>query len=300
LSILASIVGVLSFLGHTINTFFWVGPILIIALIKFILPFGPIRVICNFILSFFASSWISVNTFITKIGKSINWEIDIPTQLSTNNWYLVVANHQSWVDILAVQQIFNRKIPFLKFFLKQQLFWVPVLGLAWWALDFPFMKRFSKSYLKKNPHKRGKDLETTRKACEKFKTIPISIMNFAEGTRFSEAKRDKQNSPYKHLLKPKGGGVGYVLTLMGDEITHLLNITIQYPGTKKITFWKFLSGQIKHIHIHAELVEIPQEVKGNYIDESQVRIKTQQWLNQLWREKDQRLSQSRSSEESER
>ncbi len=61
--------------------------------------------------------------------------------LHQRGWYLVSSNHQSWVDILVLQRIFHGRIPFLKFFLKQELIWVPVIGLAWWALDFPFMKR---------------------------------------------------------------------------------------------------------------------------------------------------------------
>jgi 1-acyl-sn-glycerol-3-phosphate acyltransferase len=286
------LVGVISLLLHIINTLFWVPFILIMALVKLLLPVKPVTAACNMLLNFFASSWISVNKVINGLTKSIQWEVSIPDNLSTKEWYLVMANHQSWADILALQQVFNGKIPFLKFFLKQQLFWVPVLGLAWWALDFPFMKRFTKSYIKKNPHKKGKDFETTKKACEKFKSIPISIMNFAEGTRFSSAKRERQNSPYQHLLKPKSGGIGYVLTLMGNEITKVVNVTINYPdnNSDKVGSWDYLTGKIKRIQVHAELIEIPQEVKGNYIEDPENRKKVQRWINQIWQEKDQYLS----------
>lgn len=285
----AFLVGAITFSGYTLNTLFWVLPILLVALVKLILPIKIVSRICNKALNFFASSWVSGNTLINRLTKNIHWQVDIPSELNPQQWYLVVANHQSWVDILVVQQVFNKKIPFLKFFLKRQLFWVPVLGLAWWALDFPFMKRYSKSYLKKNPHKKGMDFKNTQKACEKFKVIPISIMNFAEGTRFSPEKKLSKKSPYQYLLKPKSGGIGYVLTLMGNEINHLLNVTIKYPEIDKVTFWGFISGKIKQVHITAELIKIPDEIKGNFIEDSQVRVKTQQWLNQLWAEKDRRL-----------
>ena len=208
-----------------------------------------------------------------------------------------MANHQSWVDILVLQNTFNRKIPFLKFFLKQQLVWVPVLGMAWWALDFPFMKRYSKSYIKKNPHKKGQDFETTKKACEKFKTIPISIMNFAEGTRFTEAKHDRQNSPFTNLLKPKAGGIGYVLTLMGEEITKILDVTIDYPNHHSPSFWDLMTGRLDKIIVTAKLIDIPEDVQGSYIENSQQRKKVQKWVNQLWHEKDKQLSLLREKEQ---
>ena len=288
----APLVGAISLFFHTINTFFWFVPILIVAIFKLLIPIKPFTAACNYLLNFFASSWISVNTGINKVSKPIQWEVHLPDELSTNDWYLVIANHQSWVDILALQQTFNRKIPFLKFFLKQELFWVPVLGIAWWALDFPFMKRHSKSYIKKNPHKKGKDFETTKKACEKFKSIPISIMNFAEGTRFTTEKHEKQNSPFQNLLKPKSGGIGYVLTLMGSEINKVLNITIHYPDNKDFSFWDFLCGRVRKIKLEAELIEIPAEVKGNYIEDPNIRKNVQQWINKVWADKDNKLSAS--------
>lgn len=287
----AHLVGAITLSLHTLNTFFWFAPIVIFAIIKLVLPLKPITRICTQALNFFATSWISVNTLITKMTKSIQWEVTLPDNLSTKDWYLVIANHQSWVDILALQQTFNRRVPFLKFFLKQQLFWVPVLGLAWWALDFPFMKRYTKSYLKKNPHKKGEDFETTKKACEKFKTLPISIMNFAEGTRFTQAKHQKQNSPYQHLLKPKSGGIGYVLTLMGDEINKVINVTIDYPENHNNSFWDFLCGKVTRIVVKAKLIEIPSEIKGNYIEDAENRKAVQQWVNQLWSQKDQELTE---------
>ncbi len=290
------LVGSLSFLMHVINTLFWVMPIFVLAFLKVILPITPIRRIIDRWLNASASNWISFNVAIFKMTKPIEWQVDLPENISTHDWYLVMANHQSWVDILVLQNTFNRKIPFLKFFLKQQLIWVPVLGMAWWALDFPFMKRYSKSYIKKNPHKKGQDFETTKKACEKFKTIPISIMNFTEGTRFTEIKRDNQKSPFKNLLKPKAGGIGYVLTLMGEEITKILDVTIDYPNHHSPSFWDLMTGRLDKIIVTAKLIDIPADVQGSYIENSQQRKKVQQWVNQLWHEKDKQLSLIREKE----
>ncbi len=290
------IIGSFSFLLHVISTLFWVIPIFLFAFLKLILPIATVRKQLDRLLNGSASNWVSFNEIIIKTTKSIEWDVELPSNLSTNDWYLVMANHQSWVDILVLQNMLNGKVPFLKFFLKQQLIWVPVLGMAWWALDFPFMKRFSKSYIKKNPHKKGQDFETTKKACEKFKTIPISIMNFSEGTRFTPEKHDRQQSPYKHLLKPKAGGFGYVLTLMGKEITKVLDVTIDYPNHHSPSFWDLMTGNLDKIIVRAELIEIPPEVQGNYIESSEQRKRVQKWTNDLWQNKDRKLSEIREQE----
>jgi len=219
----------------------------------------------------------------------VNIHLHGEPELSTKDWYMVLANHQSWVDILILQRVLNRKIPFLKFFLKKELIYVPFLGLAWWALDFPFMRRFSASQLKKNPKLKGKDIEITRKACAKFKDNPVSVMNFVEGTRFKRAKHQGQNSPFKYLLKPKAGGLAFALSAMGEHIHKMVNVTIYYPN-KVPSFWDYISGQIKDIHVHITVSEIPQQMRGDYMKNRQFRIAFQEQLNSIWQEKDQILT----------
>jgi 1-acyl-sn-glycerol-3-phosphate acyltransferase len=167
------------------------------------------------------------------------------------------------------------------------------MGLAWWALDYPFMKRYSAEYLKKHPEMRGKDLETTRKACKKFSLIPTSVMNFPEGTRFTPAKHDRQESPYRHLLKPKAGGVALVLDAMGEKFQSLLNVTIVYPDGIP-GFWEFLSGRVKRITVRVQNLPIPKHfIGGDYENDAQFRAAFQQWLHEVWLEKDALIAQLR-------
>ena len=171
---------------------------------------------------------------------------------------------------------------------------MPILGLTWWALDFPFMRRYSKSFIAKNPHLKGKDMETTRKACEKFRNKPVSIMNFVEGTRFTKAKHDRQNSPFEHLLKPKAGGIAFVLSAMGDQLHKLIDVTIDYPNGVP-SFWDFVSGKVRDIRVNIDVMPI-KEIMDNgvfndsYFDDPQVRARFQTWLNERWHAKDQRLA----------
>jgi hypothetical protein len=114
-----------------------------------------------------------------------DWDVQGIEGLDPRGWYLVNCNHQSWADILVLQHLLTGRIPCSSSSSSSNCVWVPVMGLAWWALDFPFMRRHSEEVLKAHPELRGKDQEATRLACEKFSLIPTSVMNFCEGTRFT-------------------------------------------------------------------------------------------------------------------
>ncbi|PKM17302.1 MAG: acyltransferase [Gammaproteobacteria bacterium HGW-Gammaproteobacteria-15] len=279
--------GTLSLLLYIVNTLFWCIPIMLLAILK-LPPITRWQSWMTYLLDACAVAWISVNNFTTRLFTRIRWQISGLETLSLKDWYLVLANHQSWADILVLQKVFNRNIPFIKFFLKKELIYVPFIGMCWWALDFPFMKRYSKSFLQKNPHLQGKDIETTRKACHKFRFKPAAIMNFVEGTRFTPEKHRKQQSPYQNLLKPKAGGMAFVLGAMGDQLHKILDITIHYP--KGIpSFWDYISGKVRDITVQIRVIPITPELLGDYND-SQYRERFQQWINQLWQHKDLQLT----------
>ncbi|MFN4290349.1 MAG: acyltransferase [Permianibacter sp.] len=280
--------GIVSMLLISLNTLLICIPLFTVALLKLLLPVTAIRAFFNRILDGLATTWISINNGIHALTKKIRWQVEGLESLKRDDWYLVLSNHQSWADILVLQKVFNRRIPFMKFFLKQELIWVPVIGLGWWALDFPFMKRYSKSYLAKHPEMKGKDMETTRKACEKFRTMPVSIMNFVEGTRYTPAKAKHTQSPFKHLLKPKAGGAGFVLTAMGEQLHRILDVTIVYPR-KAHSFWDFLCGKVTDVRVHIRSLPVTKELVGNYEEDKDYRVRFQAWLNELWLEKDQRI-----------
>lgn len=286
----APIVGVLASILLVLNTLIWASLLLFMAVIKLLLPIPFLRKYFDLLLIKIAEIWIAGNSFWMALTQRTDWDVKGLGQLNYRGWYLVNANHQSWVDILVLQHVFNGKIPLLKFFLKQELIKVPVMGLCWWALDFPFMKRYSKEYLEKHPEMRGKDLETTRKSCEKFAQVPTSVMNFLEGTRFTPAKHDKQKSPYRYLLKPRAGGLAFALNAMGDKFQSILNVTIAYPEGIP-SFWDFLCGKVHKISVHIEELPVPQDfINGDYHEDAQFREEIQNWVGNLWQEKDQLLN----------
>jgi len=284
----APLITLFSFSFYTLNTIFWLIPILVFSLFKALIPLNFSQKIFSYLLDLMASNWVAVNTFNQKMFTKMKLQVTGLEELNKKDWYLVLANHQSWVDIVVLQRILHGEIPFLKFFLKKELIYVPILGLAWWALDFPFMQRYTQSFLKKNPHLRGKDLETTRKACAKFKHKPVSVMSFIEGTRFTQEKHDKQNSPFSHLLKPKAGGIAFVLDAMGEHLTTIVDVTIYYPEGIP-TFGDFLGGRIHNVHVEIHTREIVAELNGDYMNDRNHKIAFQKWLTQFWHEKDARL-----------
>jgi 1-acyl-sn-glycerol-3-phosphate acyltransferase len=282
--------GTLTVILFSINTVFWVSLLLIVSAFRIILPLKFWYRFTSKVSILIANSWIAGNNLTIALFQKIDWDVEFTGDLKMNDWYLVLSNHQTWVDIVVLQKVLMYKIPFLKFFLKKELIWVPVLGPAWWSLEFPFMKRYSKEFLAKNPHLKGKDIESTRKACEKYKTMPISIMNFMEGTRFTEAKHKKQQSPYKNLLKPKAGGISLVMNSMGDLLQKIADVTIYYPEGPK-TFWEFLCGKTTKIVVKVNIIPISDEIRGDYVNDPEFSKKFQVWLNEFWGKKDRYLSE---------
>lgn len=283
--------GVLTFGMLTVNTAFWFVPIMTLALLKLFLPIVAVRRVLTRWLMWCAENWIAVNGLALRGSGSRGWCAENAGLLDRNGWYLVLANHQTWVDIVVLQVALNRRIPLLKFFIKQQLIWFPLLGLGFWALDMPFMKRHSPSYLARHPEKKGGDLEATRKACEKFRHTPTSVINFVEGTRFSEAKRVARNSPYEHLLLPRAGGIAVALSAMGEVFDAILDITLVYAdGPPK--FWDMVCGDRVNVTLDITVLPIdPALVAGDYQNDREFRRYVHRWLGELWQEKDTRIAE---------
>jgi len=287
--------GVAFFGGFTINTITWFIPILLLAVVKLVLPIPVLRRGITRVLMAMGENWISANWLMMRYAGSVSLESSGLGGLRRDGWYLVISNHQTWVDIVVLQAVFNRQIPFLKFFIKQQLIWFPLLGIAWWAMDMPFMKRYSPSYLAKNPHMKGKDLETTRRACNKFRDTPTSVINFTEGTRFSEDKRVARKSPYRHLLQPRAGGLAVALSSMGELFESVVDVTMVYPDGAT-SFWDMCCG--RHVKVVVKVRERELEdwlVEGNYETDREFRKNVHSWLGQIWTEKDEILDETRES-----
>lgn len=237
-----------------------------------------------------AQVWCRFNRLVIGAFYPRQWRVELPDNLDPAKSYLLICNHQSWIDIVLVADLCLGRAPFPRFFLKRELLWVPVIGLGCWALDMPFMHRHTKEDIKRNPALKGQDLATTRKSCERFRHIPVTVVNFAEGTRFTPAKHAAFGSPYRHLLRPKSAGLRVALDAMGEQFAGILDVTIAYRPTRYGIVWSFLRGEQDRLALHAELLPVPAELLARSDEGSpEYRAKFQSWVNLRWALKDERI-----------
>ncbi|WP_172589003.1 acyltransferase [Shewanella xiamenensis] len=273
-----------------INTALWGTLVCLGGLVKMLMPAQGARNAVTGLMNRFMWAWASCNGGILYLIAKIEWDVQGLEGLDKNGWYLLISNHLSGFDIAAQTYLLRNHIPMLKFFLKKELIYVPIMGLGCWALDMPFMDRTSPAKLKKNPKLKGKDLATTRRACEKFKNMPTSIINYVEGSRFTEDKRQRQDSPYRHLLRPKAGGIAFTLSAMGEQFTNLLDVTVVYPDAPDDVLFGVMNGKVRKIIVRVRALPVPQVDATRYFSESEYRVEFQRWLNQVWAEKDDQIA----------
>lgn len=257
-----------------------------IIILKIVIPSTSFKRRCTAWLESCVDSVIGINLFLFSFLQNTQWEVSGAEGLSPEKWYFLICNHQSFVDVFVLQKVLMKKVAPFKYFIKQSLIWMPLVGLVWWGLDYIFMKRYPKTVLEKNPHLRDIDRERTQKKCLQFKHKPVTIVSFIEGTRWTLKKHRQQSSHYQKLLKPKAGGLAYMIAAMQGQIKEIINVTIAYPP-KCYSFWDFLCGKIRKIQVQVEVLPIPVSLlKGDYAQDAHYRSQLQAWLTDLWIEKD--------------
>ncbi|MCG3859274.1 acyltransferase [Psychrobacter sp. Ps2] len=242
-----------------------------------------------------ATHWISSNSaLIDNMLPRKDWRINLPDDIHTDGKYLLVSNHQSWVDTSIVQYIGEKRLPLTRFFTKFELIYIPIVGQAFYFLDFPMMRRHSKEAIAKNPALKGKDIEEAKRACALLKDKPFTLLNYLEGTRFTKAKQAQQKSPYTHLLKPRAGGLSLAISALGEDIDGILDMTIVYPdGVPSYgDLWK---GNIKRLGVDLRYIDIPDALfesikQGGYENDEDTKAQMFDWVEQVWRQKDERIS----------
>lgn len=241
-----------------------------------------------------ADYWIrSNNLMIDKIMPTKDWRINLPDNLNPNGKYLLVCNHQSWVDTSVIQYVSEGILPITRFFAKHELLYIPIVGQTFYFLDFPMMKRHSKEQIQKNPELANRDLNEARRACQLLADKPFVLLNYLEGTRITPAKHAKQQSPYQHLLKPKAGGFALALSSLGEQIDGILDMTLVYPdGTPQYSdLWQ---GKLTRLGVDIRHIDIKQPLftalkNGEYEHDNAVKNELFAWLDEIWQAKDERI-----------
>ena len=280
-----------SFTLFVLNLALWGLLVTPLGIIKLLLPFRLVHRVTAVAGKGCYRGWTQGNTLLINLFNNVDWQVNGVQQLDNASWYLLISNHKSWLDISVVSTVAHKRIPEPKFFLKDELKWLPFLGTGCWALDMPFMKPYSAATLEKKPELKGKDIETTRASCQKFKTVPTTIINFVEGTRYTEQKKSQKRSPFQYLLPPKAGGIAFTLASMGEQFNAILDFTLLYPDNPDNVALDMLMGKLKRVVVQVEVLPVDQQVIGDYFNDEQFRQRFQLWLNQRWQQKDQQIAQ---------
>jgi 1-acyl-sn-glycerol-3-phosphate acyltransferase len=271
------------------NLGLWGLSIVCFGILRLIIPIKVVRSGLLKLMHFFYFTFSVISVGFIKFFNAVKIEIKIDEELSKQKWYLIIANHSSYLDIILLIRFCAEYTSPPKFFLKKELIWLPFVGIAAWALDMPFMRRYSQEFVAKNPHLKGKDIETTRKSCEKFVDSPTSVINFVEGTRFTLTKARQSQSQFSHLLRPKAGGIAFTLAAMGEQFSNVLDITLAYPNSSGHTMRDMLAGELTHIVIDVSVLPVASDAIGDYFNDPGFRENFQVWLNALWVNKNKRM-----------
>lgn len=282
---LSPVKGVAAALVLGANTLVMCLAMMPVALLKLLVPLAGVRKQADRVLNALARAWIAVNNAWIGWVNDVHWDVRGVEALDPRRWYLVSSNHQAWADIFVLQRTLHGRTPLLKFFLKRELLYVPVIGLAWWALDFPFVSRRGGVQGSKE------DMESALKACNRFRAVPTAVLNFLEGTRYTAEKARAQKSPYRHLLKPKAGGLAMAMATLNDKVDGVLDVTLVYPDGVP-TFWGFMCGRLGHVIVRVRVLRPPAALlQPDSARDPRFRGKVQAWLHQVWAEKDQAIDQ---------
>lgn len=285
-------IGVLTVAGMFVVLIFWAGLLILPAgiLKLLLLPFPAItRPLDRWIAWCANHGWVGWNQRLFRLLHGRRENLQIRGRLDPARSWMIVANHQSWSDILILFDVMYGSTPFPRFFMKRELIWIPLVGFVCWALDMPFMKRNSAEAIARNPGLRNDDLETTRRFCDKFRQRPIAVVNFLEGTRYTQAKAAAKDSPYRHLLRPKSGGFSFTLNAMGEQFAGLVDVTFVYQptGNTRSKLWSWLCGEQNAAFVQVEVKPLPVELLGgDYQNDEAFRERFQTWVNGLWADKD--------------
>lgn len=192
---------------------------------------------------------------------------------------IVILNHQVMTDIPVIFSLAKQKgrLGDLKWFVKDVIKYFPGVGWGMLFLDCLFIKRdwlADKDYIKQT--------------FDKFHryNIPIWLMCFVEGTRFTPEKAKRSHDyaqkigmkPFNHLLIPRTKGFVASVQSLRNHCSAVYDFTIGYEQSPPPTLWQWIRGEARRVHLHVrrfDIKSLPQT------DEA-----ISQWLMDCFRQKD--------------
>lgn len=278
--------GLLSFFFISTNLAFWIVPVTLLALFKLAVPVSKLKDLSYRTMVWIYGTAVRTNDFLLfkLMGNTLDFRGTDILEKDKNS--LILSNHRSWADILILQSILNRRTPPIRFIVKRELIFMPIVGLICWAYEYPFVRRRSLKFGKGKDSKTKSDLNTIRSKIDKMSATNLSLINFVEGTRFNILKSERHASPFKHLLNPHVGGLFNILKNYWDRLDQVLNFTIVYQCQSPI-FWNLLGGRCRRVILDLQKIEMKDILLRLRADEGDLNfMELSEWLRGLWLEKD--------------
>lgn len=262
------------------------------SILKIIVPYRPFQHVMTNILLGFVWLWIGVVNLLGRWTSGIEIDVQGLENINRKGRYFIIANHSAWTDIIILFHLYHGRMPFPRWFMKRELIWIPLIGYVCWAVDMPFMYRVTPDKIRKNPKLKGKDVEITRRKCEKFRDRPIVVTNYLEGTRFTKEKHARQKSPYRHMLMPKYGGAGFALNAMCDQLDGIIDMTTVFSPGSSATGFDYMFGRIRKVVVRARILPLPMHILSKDLrEDEEARRQFRDWVNEIWQHKDQQIDQ---------
>ncbi len=217
---------------------------------------------CDAIVESMYRAAVAINSIL--IERFLRIRLRVHGETSIDGPVIVISNHRTWFDILLLHQVITRRGPILKFLIKRELLFVPILGWLCFALGFPRLIRG------RQEGGREQDLKVIATAAADNTNSSYALTVFVEGTRFTRDKHEHQAAPFTHLLKPRHGALQ---TILKHAPAPIIDSTIIYPRDD-VTFWQCIGGAVRQIDIFIEAAAPPEPAD------------TQDWLNRRWQAKD--------------
>ncbi|MBW1810764.1 MAG: acyltransferase [Deltaproteobacteria bacterium] len=203
-----------------------------------------------------ANTWWSWCVSLVKLLHGTRVEMT-GDQVPAKENAIVVANHQQMPDITFLMFFAREKqrLGDLKWVVKDAIKYVPGVGWGMLFLDCIFVKRDW-----------AKDQASIERVFSKFMegNIPIWLVSFVEGTRFTPAKREEGRKYAqkrgialpRNVLLPRTKGFAASVQGLRDHLDAVYDVTIGYKeGVPSL--WQYTLGfsRVAHLHVRRYPIE---------------------------------------------
>ena len=230
---------------------------------------------------YIAGAWWFLCVFCTRLcGIQVHLSGDnaVPQENA-----LVIANHQAMADIILILCLAQSagRLRDCKWFVKEQLKYMPGIGWGMLFIDCIFLKR-----------RWAEDANSIQATFSKYRERKIDfwLISFLEGTRSNPSKREKSKAyakakklpEFTHVMLPRTKGFLATSEGLYGLYGSVLDLTLAYESTPP-SLLSFFCGNTQEIWVHCKRFDAKSLPKGTGA--------THTWVLERFKEKDQRLAQ---------